>query len=166
MSNLLDLLPREITHICPDAVHLPVFLSPQQQLDLLLICRTAAAQTGMVCPVVGGSGDKQLRMQVKVTSLGYYWTPTEGYKAPILAMPKVLVQIANAAVAKAIPRLALGDSALFRFSNEVTEKKIRDGLSRHHQNHSRNCTNGHEARSFEHHHSPSEGVPLWIDRLN
>lgn len=104
MLPLFDLLPRDKQCIAPDAWLLPNFLSLPQQRDLLAMCRELVAPIGMVHPVTGQAPKgEQLRMKVKVGSLGEFWTP-DGYLEPIIELPTELVTLADLAVEQTISR--------------------------------------------------------------
>ncbi|MFJ9344086.1 alpha-ketoglutarate-dependent dioxygenase AlkB family protein [Streptomyces sp. NPDC101733] len=117
------LFPRERTEIAPGAVHLPDWLGPGRQGELLDACREwARPPAGLRTVRTPGGGT----MTARQVCLGLHWYPyayartvVDGDGAPVKPMPAWLAELGREAVAAAYgtPREAHGpyDIALVNF---------------------------------------------------
>ncbi|MEO3752053.1 alpha-ketoglutarate-dependent dioxygenase AlkB [Streptomyces sp. B6B3] len=99
-----ELFPRARREIAPGAVHLPDWLSPERQRELLAACREwARPPAGLRTVRVGGGV-----MSVRQLSLGWHWYPygyartvVDGDGAPVKPFPAWLGEWAAQVVAAA-----------------------------------------------------------------
>ncbi|MEV2275445.1 alpha-ketoglutarate-dependent dioxygenase AlkB [Nocardiopsis sp. NPDC049922] len=106
--------------VAPGAVHLPGWLSPEDQVDLVRRCRRWA-RAGMVQHAMPRGGV----MSVRMLSLGWYWEPYRYSRTlpdgtPVPPFPGLLGTLAERAVADALgapppPDAAPYDVALVNF---------------------------------------------------
>lgn len=97
-----ELFPRPVTEVAPGAVHLPGWLDPEAQRELLAACRDwARPPAGLRTVRMPGGG----RMSVRQLSLGWHWYPygyartaVDGDGAPVKPFPEWLGQWARKAV--------------------------------------------------------------------
>ncbi|MFJ3633517.1 alpha-ketoglutarate-dependent dioxygenase AlkB family protein [Streptomyces sp. NPDC090112] len=100
-----ELFPRERTVIAPGAVHVPDWLGPARQAELLAACRAwARPPAGLRTVRTPGGGV----MSARQVCLGLHWYPygyartaVDGDGAPVKPMPGRLVELAREAVAAA-----------------------------------------------------------------
>ncbi|GGX58417.1 alpha-ketoglutarate-dependent dioxygenase AlkB family protein [Streptomyces fructofermentans] len=101
-----ELFPRARTEVAPGAVHLPDWLSPGRQRDLLDACRDwARPPAGLRTVRTPGGGT----MTARQVCLGLHWYPygyartaVDGDGAPVKEFPAWLDELARAAVADAL----------------------------------------------------------------
>lgn len=99
------LFPRARRVVAPGAVHVPDWLDPDEQLDLLATCREwGKPPAGLREVTMPGGG----RMTVRQFGLGLHWFPygyartvVDGDGAPVKPMPASLVELGRRAVAAA-----------------------------------------------------------------
>lgn len=99
------LFPRERTEIAPGAVHVPDWLGPERQRELLAACREwARPPAGLRTVRTPGGGT----MTARQVCLGLHWYPyayagtaVDGDGAPVKPMPAWLAELGRAAVAAA-----------------------------------------------------------------
>lgn len=100
-----ELFPRERTEIAPGAVHVPDWLGPDRQRELLADCREwARPPAGLRTVHTPGGGT----MTARQVCLGLHWYPygyartaVDGDGAPVKPMPARLAALGRAAVAAA-----------------------------------------------------------------
>ncbi|MEU9800461.1 alpha-ketoglutarate-dependent dioxygenase AlkB [Streptomyces sp. NPDC051000] len=100
-----ELFPRERTEIAPGAVHVPDWLGPDRQRELLADCREwARPPAGLRTVHTPGGGT----MTARQVCLGLHWYPygyartaVDGDGAPVKPMPARLADLGRAAVAAA-----------------------------------------------------------------
>ncbi|MFI8360605.1 alpha-ketoglutarate-dependent dioxygenase AlkB family protein [Streptomyces sp. NPDC085612] len=100
-----ELFPRERTVIAPGAVHVPDWLGPARQAELLAACRAwARPPAGLRTVRTPGGGV----MSARQVCLGLHWYPygyartaVDGDGAPVKPMPGRLVELGREAVAAA-----------------------------------------------------------------
>ncbi|MFD9334019.1 alpha-ketoglutarate-dependent dioxygenase AlkB family protein [Streptomyces sp. NPDC060028] len=100
-----ELFPRERTEIAPGAVHVPDWLGPRRQRELLDACREwARPPAGLRTVHTPGGGT----MTARQVCLGRHWYPygyahtaVDGDGAPVKPMPGWLADLGRAAVAAA-----------------------------------------------------------------
>ncbi|MEW2414389.1 alpha-ketoglutarate-dependent dioxygenase AlkB [Streptomyces sp. NPDC046866] len=100
-----ELFPRERTEIAPGAVHVPDWLGPGRQRELLAACRAwARPPAGLRTVRTPGGGT----MTARQVCLGLHWYPyayartaVDGDGAPVKPMPGWLAQLGRDAVAAA-----------------------------------------------------------------
>ncbi|MEU3772518.1 alpha-ketoglutarate-dependent dioxygenase AlkB [Streptomyces sp. NPDC032472] len=100
-----ELFPRERTEIAPGAVHVPDWLGPGRQRELLAACRAwARPPAGLRTVRTPGGGT----MTARQVCLGLHWYPyayartaVDGDGAPVKPMPGWLAQLGHEAVAAA-----------------------------------------------------------------
>ncbi|MGW0392717.1 alpha-ketoglutarate-dependent dioxygenase AlkB family protein [Streptomyces sp. NPDC003042] len=100
-----ELFPRERTEIAPGAVHLPDWLGPRRQRELLAACREwARPPAGLRTVHTPGGGT----MTARQVCLGLHWYPygyartaVDGDGAPVKPMPGWLAELGREAVAAA-----------------------------------------------------------------
>ncbi|MFF7299940.1 alpha-ketoglutarate-dependent dioxygenase AlkB [Streptomyces sp. NPDC008265] len=100
-----ELFPRERIVIAPGAVHVPDWLGPARQAELLAACRAwARPPAGLRTVRTPGGGV----MSARQVCLGLHWYPygyartaVDGDGAPVKPMPGRLVELAREAVAAA-----------------------------------------------------------------
>ncbi|MBT2405395.1 MULTISPECIES: alpha-ketoglutarate-dependent dioxygenase AlkB [unclassified Streptomyces] len=100
-----ELFPRERTEIAPGAVHVPDWLGPQRQRELLAASRQwARPPAGLRTVRTPGGGT----MTARQVCLGLHWYPyayartaVDGDGAPVKPMPAWLAELGKAAVAAA-----------------------------------------------------------------
>lgn len=110
-----ELFPRERTEIAPGAVHVPDWLAPERQRELLAACRTwARPPAGLRTVHTPGGGT----MTARQVCLGLHWYPygyartaVDGDGAPVKPMPDWLAQLGREAVACAYGRGDTGPAA-------------------------------------------------------
>ncbi|MDQ8702487.1 alpha-ketoglutarate-dependent dioxygenase AlkB [Streptomyces sp. LHD-70] len=118
-------LPRERTEIAPGAVHVPDWLGPQRQRELVAACRDwSRPPAGLRTVRTPGGGE----MTARQVCLGWHWYPygyartvVDGDGAPVKPFPDLLGRLAREAVRAAYgPDLAPGayDIALVNFYGE------------------------------------------------
>ncbi|MGW9368542.1 alpha-ketoglutarate-dependent dioxygenase AlkB family protein [Streptomyces xanthophaeus] len=103
-----ELFPRERTLIAPGAVHVPDWLGPDRQRELLADCRDwARPPAGLRTVRIPGGGV----MSARQVCLGLHWYPygyartaVDGDGAPVKPMPPELAALGSAAVAAAYGR--------------------------------------------------------------
>ncbi|WCD84870.1 Alpha-ketoglutarate-dependent dioxygenase AlkB [Streptomyces xanthophaeus] len=103
-----ELFPRERTVIAPGAVHVPDWLGPDRQRELLADCRDwARPPAGLRTVRIPGGGV----MSARQVCLGLHWYPygyartaVDGDGAPVKPMPPELAALGSAAVAAAYGR--------------------------------------------------------------
>ncbi|MFG2617630.1 alpha-ketoglutarate-dependent dioxygenase AlkB family protein [Streptomyces sp. NPDC048507] len=109
-----ELFPREPVEIAPGAVHLPDWLGPRSQRELLAACREwARPPAGLRTVRTPGGGT----MTARQVCLGLHWYPygyartaVDGDGAPVKPMPGWLADLGRRAVADAaaVPGAAAG----------------------------------------------------------
>ncbi|MCJ1676855.1 alpha-ketoglutarate-dependent dioxygenase AlkB [Streptomyces sp. APSN-46.1] len=100
-----ELFPRERTEIAPGAVHVPDWLGPERQRELLAACREwARPPAGLRTVSTPGGGT----MTARQVCLGLHWYPyayartaVDGDGAPVKPMPGWLAELGRDAVAAA-----------------------------------------------------------------
>ncbi|MEU3467267.1 alpha-ketoglutarate-dependent dioxygenase AlkB [Streptomyces sp. NPDC006687] len=100
-----ELFPRERTEVAPGAVHLPGWLGPRRQRELLDACRTwARPPAGLRTVRTPGGGT----MTARQVCLGLHWYPygyastaVDGDGAPVKPMPAWLAELGRRAVTDA-----------------------------------------------------------------
>ncbi|MFH9070008.1 alpha-ketoglutarate-dependent dioxygenase AlkB family protein [Streptomyces alboflavus] len=105
-----ELFPREPGEVAPGAVHVPDWLGPERQRDLVAACRAwAMPPAGLRTVRLPGGGT----MTARQVCLGRHWYPygyartaVDGDGAPVKPMPGWLAELGRAAV-----RAAYGDDA-------------------------------------------------------
>jgi len=115
-----ELFPRVRTEIAPGAVHVPDWLSPDRQRDLLTACREwARPPAGLRTVHTPGGGT----MTARQVCLGWHWYPyaysrttTDGDGTPVKPFPTWLDDLAQRAVTDALGApTASYDIALINF---------------------------------------------------
>jgi alkylated DNA repair protein (DNA oxidative demethylase) len=115
-----ELFPRVRTEIAPGAVHVPDWLSPDRQRDLLTACREwARPPAGLRTVRTPGGGT----MTARQVCLGWHWYPyaysrttTDGDGTPVKPFPTWLDDLAQRAVTDALGApTASYDIALINF---------------------------------------------------
>ncbi|MFJ6084550.1 alpha-ketoglutarate-dependent dioxygenase AlkB family protein [Streptomyces sp. NPDC092369] len=117
-----ELFPRERTEIAPGAVHVPDWLDPRRQRELLEECRTwARPPAGLRTVRTPGGGT----MTARQVCLGLHWYPyayaptaVDGDGAPVKPFPAWLGELGRRAVTDALgpqPTPAGYDIALINF---------------------------------------------------
>ncbi|AZM87816.1 MULTISPECIES: alpha-ketoglutarate-dependent dioxygenase AlkB family protein [Streptomyces] len=104
-SPQAELFPRERTEIAPGAVHLPDWLGPRRQRELLAACREwARPPAGLRTVRTPGGGT----MTARQVCLGLHWYPyayartaVDGDGAPVKPMPAWLAELGRRAVTAA-----------------------------------------------------------------
>ncbi|MEV0415685.1 alpha-ketoglutarate-dependent dioxygenase AlkB [Streptomyces sp. NPDC050448] len=105
-----ELFPRERTEIAPGAVHVPDWLAPERQRELLEACRAwARPPAGLRTVRTPGGGT----MTARQVCLGLHWYPygyartaVDGDGAPVKPMPDWLAELGREAVTAAYGRPA------------------------------------------------------------
>ncbi|WP_405704258.1 alpha-ketoglutarate-dependent dioxygenase AlkB family protein [Streptomyces sp. NBC_00069] len=105
-----ELFPRERTEIAPGAVHVPDWLAPERQRELLEACRAwARPPAGLRTVRTPGGGT----MTARQVCLGLHWYPygyartaVDGDGAPVKPMPGRLAELGREAVTAAYGRPA------------------------------------------------------------
>ncbi|KPI31563.1 2OG-Fe(II) oxygenase [Actinobacteria bacterium OV450] len=105
-----ELFPRERTEIAPGAVHVPDWLGPERQRELLDACRAwARPPAGLRTVRTPGGGT----MTARQVCLGLHWYPygyartaVDGDGAPVKPMPGRLAELGREAVTAAYGRPA------------------------------------------------------------
>lgn len=100
-----ELFPRERTEVAPGAVHLPGWLGPRRQRELLDACRAwARPPAGLRTVRTPGGGT----MTARQVCLGLHWYPygyastaVDGDGAPVKPMPAWLAELGRRAVTDA-----------------------------------------------------------------
>ncbi|MFF4326471.1 alpha-ketoglutarate-dependent dioxygenase AlkB family protein [Streptomyces sp. NPDC048387] len=100
-----ELFPRERTEVAPGAVHLPGWLGPRRQRELLDACRVwARPPAGLRTVRTPGGGT----MTARQVCLGLHWYPygyastaVDGDGAPVKPMPAWLAELGRRAVTDA-----------------------------------------------------------------
>ncbi|MFD3695469.1 alpha-ketoglutarate-dependent dioxygenase AlkB family protein [Streptomyces sp. NPDC058646] len=100
-----ELFPRERTGIAPGAVHVPDWLGPDRQRELLEACRAwARPPAGLRTVRTPGGGE----MSARQVCLGLHWYPygyaptaVDGDGAPVKPMPRELAELGREGVAAA-----------------------------------------------------------------
>lgn len=101
----MELFPRERADPAPGVVHLPDWLSPAEQRELVAACREwARPPAGMRTVRMPNGGE----MSVRSLSLGWHWYPyryvrtvEDGDGSPVKPFPPVLGELARRALADA-----------------------------------------------------------------
>ena len=118
-----ELFPRSREEIAPGAVHVPDWLDPARQQQLLDACRAwARPPAGLRTVRTPGGGT----MTARQVCLGWHWYPygyartvTDGDGAPVKPFPRWLGALGRDAVAEAYPGYDIGqlgyDIALINF---------------------------------------------------
>ena len=115
-----ELFPRTRTEIAPGAVHIPDWLAPDRQRDLLTACREwARPPSGLRTVHTPGGGT----MTARQVCLGWHWYPyayartaTDGDGTPVKPFPTWLDELAQRAVTDALGAPASSyDIALINF---------------------------------------------------
>ncbi|MEW1824236.1 alpha-ketoglutarate-dependent dioxygenase AlkB [Streptomyces sp. NPDC088196] len=115
-----ELFPRTRTEIAPGAVHIPDWLAPDRQRDLLTACREwARPPAGLRTVRTPGGGT----MTARQVCLGWHWYPyayartaTDGDGTPVKPFPTWLDELAQRAVTDALGAPASSyDIALINF---------------------------------------------------
>ncbi|WP_423832795.1 alpha-ketoglutarate-dependent dioxygenase AlkB family protein [Streptomyces manipurensis] len=100
-----ELFPRERTVIAPGAVHVPDWLGPARQAELLAACRAwARPPAGLRTVRTPGGGvisARQVCLGLHWYPYGYARTAVDGDGAPVKPMPGRLVELGREAVAAA-----------------------------------------------------------------
>ncbi|MFJ3923110.1 alpha-ketoglutarate-dependent dioxygenase AlkB family protein [Streptomyces sp. NPDC090022] len=110
-----ELFPRERTEIVPGAVHVPDWLGPARQRELVEACREwARPPAGLRTVRTPGGGT----MTARQVCLGLHWYPygyartaVDGDGAPVKAMPGWLAELGREAVTAAYGPAAYGPAA-------------------------------------------------------
>ncbi|MET7688075.1 alpha-ketoglutarate-dependent dioxygenase AlkB [Streptomyces sp. NPDC005483] len=115
-----ELFPRPRTEVAPGAVHLPDWLEPERQRELLEACRAwARPPAGLRTVHTPGGGT----MTARQVCLGWHWYPyayartvVDGDGAPVKPFPDWLGELGREAVRDALDTEAPGhDIALINF---------------------------------------------------
>ncbi|MFF4054781.1 alpha-ketoglutarate-dependent dioxygenase AlkB family protein [Streptomyces sp. NPDC001668] len=115
-----ELFPRARTEVAPGAVHLPDWMAPARQRELLAACREwARPPAGLRTVRTPGGGT----MTARQVCLGWHWHPyayartvVDGDGAPVKPFPDWLGELAREAVRDALDTDASGyDIALINF---------------------------------------------------
>ncbi|MEU6308183.1 alpha-ketoglutarate-dependent dioxygenase AlkB family protein [Streptomyces chartreusis] len=116
-----ELFPRERTEVAPGAVHLPDWLDPSAQRELLEACRDwARPPAGLRTVRTPGGGT----MTARQVCLGWHWYPyayartvVDGDGSPVKPFPDRLGELGRRAVRDTLgePREAAYDIALINF---------------------------------------------------
>ena len=117
-----ELFPRERTEVAPGAVHVPDWLDPARQRDLLAACRAWARPPAGLRTVRTPGGT----MTARQVCLGWHWYPyayartvVDGDGSPVKPFPAWLGDLARRAVTDAFEPRAAGsvpyDIALIKF---------------------------------------------------
>ncbi|RRO18620.1 alpha-ketoglutarate-dependent dioxygenase AlkB [Saccharopolyspora rhizosphaerae] len=103
----MELFPRPRTEIAPGAVHVPGWLSPQRQRQLVAACREWARPPAGLRAARLPSG---AQMSVRTVCLGWHWYPyrysktvDDGDGAPVKPLPDWLAELGRRAVAETCP---------------------------------------------------------------
>ncbi|QES51536.1 alpha-ketoglutarate-dependent dioxygenase AlkB [Streptomyces venezuelae] len=104
-EELFELFPRVRTEIAPGAVHVPDWLAPDRQRELVEACRAwARPPAGLRTVRTSGGGT----MTARQVCLGLHWYPygyattaVDGDGAPVKPMPRWLAELGRAAVGAA-----------------------------------------------------------------
>jgi alkylated DNA repair protein (DNA oxidative demethylase) len=123
------LLPRERREVAAGAVHMPDWLTPEEQRDLVAACRDWARSPAPMHATVLPTG---ATMSAQTVCLGWHWLPYRYSRiaedvdgSPVKAMPASLVELGRRAVADAFdPEAATGyepDAALVNFYDETAK---------------------------------------------
>ncbi|SDJ38929.1 alpha-ketoglutarate-dependent dioxygenase AlkB family protein [Streptomyces indicus] len=117
-----ELFPRDRTEVAPGAVHVPDWLGPGEQRQLVEHCRTWARPPAGLREVTTPGGG---RMSVRQFGLGWHWFPygyartaVDGDGAPVKPMPPLLVDLARRIATAALDEdfaTAAYDIALINF---------------------------------------------------
>ncbi|MGP4048144.1 alpha-ketoglutarate-dependent dioxygenase AlkB family protein [Streptomyces sp. 2A115] len=107
-----ELFPRARTEVAPGAVHLPDWLPPERQRELLEACRAWARPPAGLRTVRTPGGGTMTSRQV---CLGWHWYPygyartvVDGDEAPVKEFPGWLGELGRSAVADAFGADAVG----------------------------------------------------------
>lgn len=104
----LSLFARQKQYLAPGAVHLPNWLSLEQQRQLLFLCREwAKPPAGLYVPkMLDGTP-----LSVRVVCLGWHWFPykyskirEDGDRSPVKPFPIQLQELASRAIAATLPQ--------------------------------------------------------------
>ncbi|WP_118082879.1 alpha-ketoglutarate-dependent dioxygenase AlkB [Streptomyces sp. CC0208] len=118
-----ELFPRARTEVAPGAVHVPDWLAPARQRELLEACREwARPPAGLRTVRTPGGGT----MTARQVCLGWHWYPyayartvVDGDGAPVKPFPHWLGELGRAAVRDALEAEASGyDIALINFYDQ------------------------------------------------
>ncbi|MFH8989757.1 alpha-ketoglutarate-dependent dioxygenase AlkB family protein [Streptomyces sp. NPDC017940] len=102
-----ELFPRERAEVAPGAVHVPDWLDPARQRELVAACREwARPPAGLRTVHLPGGGT----MTARQVCLGWHWYPygyartvVDGDGAPVKPMPAWLAELGRTAVRAALP---------------------------------------------------------------
>lgn len=107
------LLPRERREIAPGAVHVPDWLSPVRQRELVEACRAWATGPAPMRHVKLPTGHQ---MSVQMVCVGWHWQPYRYTRtaddvggAPVAEFPRWLAELGRAALADAYRDPSAGD---------------------------------------------------------
>lgn len=125
---MTGLFPRPRTVVAPGAVHVPEWLSPEQQRELVAACRAwARGPVPLRHTALPGGGV----MSVSTVCLGWHWQPYRYTRtaddvngAPVVPFPEWLAELGRAAVAEAYGtespvRTYAPDTALINFYDDA-----------------------------------------------
>jgi alkylated DNA repair protein (DNA oxidative demethylase) len=115
----VELFPRQRTEVAPGAVHLPDWLDPDRQADLLAACRTwARPPAGLRTVHTPGGGT----MTARQVCLGRHWYPygyartvVDGDGSPVKPFPAWLGELGRQAAYDALGEQPSYDIALINF---------------------------------------------------
>ncbi|MFH8889542.1 alpha-ketoglutarate-dependent dioxygenase AlkB family protein [Streptomyces sp. NPDC017949] len=100
-----ELFPRERAEIAPGAVHLPDWLGPRAQRELLAACREWARPPAGLrtvhTPAGGTMSARQVCLGLHWYPYGYARTAVDGDGAPVKPMPRWLAELGRRAVSEA-----------------------------------------------------------------
>lgn len=125
--NQLSLFARPKQHLAPGAVHIPDWLSLEEQGQLLDLCREWATQpSGLYTPRMP-SGQS---LSVRVVCLGWHWYPYKYSRTrddcdrlPCKAFPAELQNLASRALAATLPQYQQfhGDVAIINWYSDTAK---------------------------------------------
>jgi len=102
---MIELIPRERRILAPGAVHVPAWLTVDQQRDLVTACRGWAAEGPGIRAAALPSG---ARMSVRTVCLGWHWYPYRYSRtrddqdgSPVTPLPGWLATLGRAALTEA-----------------------------------------------------------------
>ncbi|MGW1681141.1 alpha-ketoglutarate-dependent dioxygenase AlkB family protein [Saccharopolyspora sp. NPDC002376] len=129
-----SLIPRTRAEIAPGAVHIPDWLTLEEQRDLVQACREWA-RAGMRSPKLPSGGV----MSVRTVCLGWHWTPYRYSKttddgSPVTPFPAWLADLGRRAVADVYDQPDTDytpDTALINFYDETAKMGMHQDKDEH-----------------------------------
>jgi alkylated DNA repair protein (DNA oxidative demethylase) len=113
-ASMNSLLPRTPVEIAPGAVHIPDWLTHEQQRDLVTACRGWAARPA---PMRHTQLPNRSTMSVQTVCLGWHWTPyrytrvaVDQNDAPVTPFPEWLGELSRQALADAYGAAPMSDA--------------------------------------------------------